>query len=330
MSDEKFEVLAEWTIRKLKDIKTKDRDTIIRWVLYSLGVKDIGIDIYMYLREKKRATTTEIADRFNISPTTARKYLEQLHSLGLVDYIGREYHITREDLSGCIREILIPRIRRVLYDIAETAETTEHPKYETTIHASEELQRKIREAKEEAMKSINKLLEKGVEITPEVISGVLEKTFDAIGRFMEDLGKSIEKMSRYMYIYTFPKKYDRDKKSTIIRLKAPKPPKPPTRPGESLNQGYVGGLSIVETRDRIIYKIYSEHKLTIKDFEYAKEVGKKMLIKVYGSLEIDPSVGMEFAEYVERLIVYGVLEAPGEFIDALGNRLIVYGHIDRI
>ena len=87
MKDEDFEILAEWTIRKLRDIDTMDREKILRWVLYSLGVKDLGIDIYIYLQKKRRATTTEIAEKFNISPTTARRYLEQLHALGLVDYI---------------------------------------------------------------------------------------------------------------------------------------------------------------------------------------------------------------------------------------------------
>jgi len=325
MDEEKFEVLAEWTIRKLKDIETKDKDKIIRWVLYSLGVKDVGADIYLYLREKKRATTTEIADRFSISPTTARRYLEQLHSLGLVDYIGREYHITREDLSGCIREILIPRIRRVLYDIAETARYAEQPKYEGKVYGPEKLRERIMEAKEEAMRNISRLLEKGVKITPDIISGVLEKTFDAIGKLMEDIGRSLEKMGQHMYIYTYttPESAE-DRKKTVIRIDIPE------RQKKRQHVDYTRGLSIMETRDRIIYNIYSDYRLTVKDFEYARDVNKKMLIKVYGSLEIDPSVGAGYEECIEKIIVYGVLEASKEFIDAVRDKLIVYGHVDRI
>ena len=134
MSDEQqeFKILAEWVIRKLRkiDFENADKETIIRWVLYSLGVEKTGQDIYLYLRERGSATTTEIAEYFNMSPTTARKYLEQLHTLGLVDYIGREYHLSFEDLGKSIRSALVPRINDVLRELIRATRSISREEFE--------------------------------------------------------------------------------------------------------------------------------------------------------------------------------------------------------
>jgi len=112
---EEFMILAEWVIRKLRkiDFEKADDETIIRWILYSLGIEKLGQDIYLYLREKESATSTEIAEAFKISPATARKYLEQLHLIGLVDYMGREYHLSFEDIGRGLKSILLSRINDV-------------------------------------------------------------------------------------------------------------------------------------------------------------------------------------------------------------------------
>jgi len=113
--DGEFMILAEWVIRKLRkiDFEKADDETIIRWILYSLGVEKLGQDIYLYLRERESATSTEIAEAFKISPATARKYLEQLHLIGLVDYMGREYHLSFEDIGRGLKSFLLSRINDV-------------------------------------------------------------------------------------------------------------------------------------------------------------------------------------------------------------------------
>mgnify|MGYP000282916586 CR=1 FL=1 len=327
--DDNYEILAEWTIRKLRDIDIEkaDKEKILRWVLYSLGVKDLGIDIYLYLRNARRSTTTEIAEKFNISPTTARKYLEQLHSLGLVDYIGREYHLTRDDLSGCIREILMPRIKKVLDDIAEMADAAEYGELRgrriSIRRTTDELREAIDQAREEALKSINNLIEKGINITPEILNNILSKTFSAINEALNRVGDYLAEMERKMKIWTPTVHIE-----TIWPLRAQRPPKPPRHP--SYDRGYVRGKSIVETKNNIVYRIYSSHRLKRGDFEYAKKTGKKMRVNVFGHLEIDRDVGPEYADVVESMKIYGYMEGPKEFIDALGSKLIVYGHVEYI
>jgi len=126
---EEFEVLAEWVVRKLKlpeAIPAEKREEIIkRWVLYSLGLDKLAQDVYLYIEQKGSATSTEVAKRFNISPNTARKYLDDLHTLGLVDYIGREYRLEFTTLSKAIELALIPRIEDTLKTIARVAKMVE-------------------------------------------------------------------------------------------------------------------------------------------------------------------------------------------------------------
>ncbi len=322
--DKDFEVLAEWTIRKLRDIDASKAkpESVLRWVLYSLGVKDLGVDIFMYIREHGRATTTEIADKFSISPATARRYLEQLHSLGLVDYIGREYHLAREDISGCIRDVLIPRIRRVLESIARIAETAEKkatPRPEEyirpLIEEFREIKRSLEDAKRETLEAVDKLFRKGIEITPEVLSKVLGRTFDAIGDLLGKLGDVI---SRYE---------GRGITKGLVFVWPPRPPRPP-RP--SKNMGYVKGISIVETGNRVFYRIYSDYEMDPRAFEEARRSGKKIVVRVYGTLKIPEDVGAEDADVVEAMYVYGTLRAPKDFVEGLGNKLVVYGNVEYI
>jgi len=128
---EEFEVLAEWTVRRLRplqDVSEEDYpEKIKRWVIHSLGLDRLHQDIFLYLEKNIRSTTTDIASEFNISPNTARKYLDELHTVGLVDYIGREYTLTYESLSRAIELMLIPRITDTLRAIARGAANTERP-----------------------------------------------------------------------------------------------------------------------------------------------------------------------------------------------------------
>jgi predicted transcriptional regulator len=128
-----FEVLAEWTVRRLRPLEEEAEEDYTekakRWVLYSLGLDKLHQDIFLYLEKKLRTTTTEIATEFNISPNTARKYLDELHTVGLVDYVGREYTLTYESLSRAIELMLIPRITDTLRIIARGASTTDFSVY---------------------------------------------------------------------------------------------------------------------------------------------------------------------------------------------------------
>jgi predicted transcriptional regulator len=125
-----FEVLAEWTIRRLRplpDVSEEDyTENAKRWVLYALGLDKLHQDIFLYLEENYRSTTTDIASKFDISPNTARKYLDELHTVGLVDYIGREYALTYESLSRAIELMLIPRITDTLRTIARGASNADY------------------------------------------------------------------------------------------------------------------------------------------------------------------------------------------------------------
>ena len=126
---EGFEVLAEWIVRKLRlpeTIPAEKREEIVkRWVLYSLGLDKVAQDIYLYIEQKGSATSTEVAKQFSISPNTARKYLDDLHTLGLVDYIGREYRLEFTTLSKAIELALIPRVEDTLKTIARVARMVE-------------------------------------------------------------------------------------------------------------------------------------------------------------------------------------------------------------
>jgi len=120
-----FEIIAEWKIRRLKQLKSlDDRDLVKRWILYSLGLEETAQEIYLYLEKMGSSTSTEIAKALNISPNTARKYLDDLHTVGLTDYIGREYHLTYDSLSKAIELILIPRLTDTLKTIARIARET--------------------------------------------------------------------------------------------------------------------------------------------------------------------------------------------------------------
>lgn len=131
-----FETLAEWTIRRLRPLEdlTEEGYTerVKRWVLYSIGLEKIHQDIFLYLEEKLRSTTTDIASEFEISPNTARKYLDELHTVGLVDYIGREYTLTYNSLSRAIELMLIPRITDTLRTIARGASSGDSTPYSFT------------------------------------------------------------------------------------------------------------------------------------------------------------------------------------------------------
>lgn len=126
---ESFEVLAEWTIRRLRPLQEVSEEDypekVKRWVIYSLGLDKLHQDIFLYLEENFRSTTTDIAGEFDISPNTARKYLDELHTVGLVDYVGREYALTYESLSRAIELMLIPRITDTLRTIAKGASNTD-------------------------------------------------------------------------------------------------------------------------------------------------------------------------------------------------------------
>ncbi len=127
--EDTYDTLAEWTIRRLRPLSDLPEETkaeeIKRWVLYSIGLEKIHQDIFLHLEENYRSTTSDIANLFEVSPNTARKYLDELHTVGLVDYIGREYTLTYNSLSRAIELMLIPRITDTLKTIARGATTSD-------------------------------------------------------------------------------------------------------------------------------------------------------------------------------------------------------------
>jgi DNA-binding Lrp family transcriptional regulator len=126
-----FEILAEWTIRRLRPLDASSEDDyqekVKRWILYSLGLDKITQDIFLYLEKAGRTTTTEVSSKFGMSPNTARKYLDDLHTIGFVDYVGREYNLTYESISRAIELMLIPRITDALRTISKGASSAEAP-----------------------------------------------------------------------------------------------------------------------------------------------------------------------------------------------------------
>jgi hypothetical protein len=134
--DHGFDVLAEWTIRRLRPLQELTEEDysekVKRWVLYSIGLEKIHQDIFLYLEKNFRSTTTDISQEFSISPNTASKYLDELHTVGLVDYIGREYTLTYNSLSRAIELMLIPRITDTLRTIARGASSSDSTPYSFT------------------------------------------------------------------------------------------------------------------------------------------------------------------------------------------------------
>jgi len=199
---EEFEILAEWVVRKLRlpeAIPAEKREEIIkRWVLYSLGLDKMTQDIYLYIERKGSVTSTEVAKHFNISPNTARKYLDDLHTLGLVDYIGREYRLEFTSLSKAIELALIPRVEDTLRTIARVAKMIEEeilyptiaevrgPKGTSyvTFHSTTKITNKLlrewyRSGKRILIRSLGPL-EFASDVNPELAEKVIERV-EAIG-----------------------------------------------------------------------------------------------------------------------------------------------------
>lgn len=188
------EVLAEWTIRRLRPLKEPPDEVypekVKRWVLYSLGLEKTHQDIFLHLEENFSSTTTEIAGKFNISPNTARKYLDELHTVGLVDYVGREYTLTYESLSRAIELMLIPRITDTLRTIARGASSADLTPYPFQPEGDEgdeavvevgviEVNRKLLEAwyrrgKKVRIKSYRRL-RINEDVDPELLDSVVER-----------------------------------------------------------------------------------------------------------------------------------------------------------
>jgi len=247
-----FKILAEWVIRKLRkiDFENADEETIIRWVLYSLGVEKMGQDIYLFLRERNSVTTTEIAEHFGMSPTTARKYLEQLHTIGLVDYVGREYHLSFEDLSKSIRSALIPRINDVVQALLKATRS---------LHE--------RETPEEAI---------------------------LIGEQLSEKFKGLEQK--------------------LHRL------------AEKLSKEVWSGIQFREKNGILIIDIFRSYELTNQELLKWAKKGRKIVLNVYGSLNISDDVEPSLiASTIERLVVYGLLSGPKEVLNEILGKLEVYG-----
>lgn len=185
------EVLAEWTIRRLRPLKEPPEEgypeNVKRWVLFSLGLDKTHQDIFLHLEDNFSSTTTEIAGKFNISPNTARKYLDELHTVGLVDYVGREYTLTYESLSRAIELMLIPRITDTLRTIARGASSADRAPYpfepegdEATVEAGViEVNRKLLEAwyrrgKKVRIRSYGQL-RINEDVDPELLDSVVER-----------------------------------------------------------------------------------------------------------------------------------------------------------
>jgi len=161
---DEFEVLAEWTLRRLRKPSEEPMETypkrVLQWALYSLGLEEKTQDIYFYIREREGVTTTEVAEQFNISINTARRHLDQLHTLGLVDYMGREYRPTYDSVAKAIDTMLLPRITDLLRTISRIASTIERAPIERTPLA-------LKDNVEKIQAEIYKVLERLREIKPE-------------------------------------------------------------------------------------------------------------------------------------------------------------------
>lgn len=120
MNMTKFELIFEVVIRYLRPQGGEDID-FEELALFSLGLDDLGVKIFRYLKEKGIATVEEIASTLGANEEDVVNKLDYMYSLGIIDHLGRGY-IHRWSLPEAIRRNVIRRITEILEKIAKLAE----------------------------------------------------------------------------------------------------------------------------------------------------------------------------------------------------------------
>ena len=111
-------ILAEWRIRRLKKPSVIEKEDVIKWALYSIGVEGKSQDVYLYLLNKGSSTVGELARIFGLGEEEVRGIIDTLYTYGLVDRIGSEV-IVGDDLASSISKRYIPRLEDTLNRILE-------------------------------------------------------------------------------------------------------------------------------------------------------------------------------------------------------------------
>jgi len=196
---DEFEVLAEWTFRRLRRPSEEPRETysrrVLQWVLYSLGLEERTQDIYFYIREREGVTTTEVAEQFSMSINTARRHLDQLHTLGLVDYMGREYRPTYDSVAKAIDLMLLPRITDLLKTVSRIASTTERISIERAPLALEDNIGKIRAEVGRVLERLERIKSEDSMRKPQGLIGGLEEMMAQMDTQMAHLGVQMDELS---------------------------------------------------------------------------------------------------------------------------------------
>jgi len=114
-----YEVIFEFKIRLLRPKPSKGLE--LDWALASLGIDELGVEIYKILLNREAMTLDEIATMINREKEEIIDALDTLYSLGLIEKLGNTYFISK-DLPSSIRTRTTKIIEKVLNDIAKTVE----------------------------------------------------------------------------------------------------------------------------------------------------------------------------------------------------------------
>lgn len=115
-----FEELLEIRILYLRP-KEEGNVDYERLALLSLGLDELGVQIYRHLREKKILTVEDVSRRLQLNESEIINRLDYMYSIGLIDHLGRGY-ILRKPLHEAIRTDVTRRVCEILEKIASCAE----------------------------------------------------------------------------------------------------------------------------------------------------------------------------------------------------------------
>ena len=119
--EKSYDSLVVWRIRKIPPPDKEPRETydqrIKEWVLSSMGMDEKDQAIYSLIESSNMATMEEIMENLVLDEEQVMDGLDQLHSAGLIEKLGRAYYI-KDKLSKSIVSKLLPRINESLRLIA--------------------------------------------------------------------------------------------------------------------------------------------------------------------------------------------------------------------
>jgi len=118
MSD-KYEVIFEFKIRLIRP--KPERGSEVDWALMSLGIDELGREIYKVLLRNEALTLSEILSIISEQEDKVVDALDTLYSLGLIEKLGEAYFVSK-DLPICIKTRTKRVIERVLNEIARVLE----------------------------------------------------------------------------------------------------------------------------------------------------------------------------------------------------------------